>query len=611
MKKTIYFTISLLSVFILTFFSLASSQSQQASDVFEATKRSVIHIVSLGEDKEEISTGTGFIIDRGILVTNYHLISQASKVEGRDFKGKKVKIEGILAFDRNLDIALLKIKSKAAPLILANSDNLEIGKNLFSVGGYEVGEIKVIEGTVKNILVASPNIKIFDTEFTFPRTFCGSPLLDSSGQVMGIIFVLQKGKKFALSGNLLKSISREITVTKFKNLKKEDYFYTFEGAFFAGKVFFELNDTWEAERHMKNVIIQNPDNMQAYSLLASIYSKQRNYSDAITTYQKIIDLDPNQDTAHMELGLVYLKMREWEKAIPSLEKAVKLNIDNKGAYFYIGNAYEELKEFDKAVETYKEYLKLSPKNSGDTYHRIGMCELQLGRFENAVISLQEAMKEKSQDIKLHNQLADAYHKLGQYDKAAEIYYNLAQINTEDARLYYSTIMRMYNEAKEPEKALEAIKNIIELDPNDTDSLYNLGYMNIQMKNYNEAIDSFKKLVEIRPDMEYAYLQLGFCYTKLKKFTDAVEIYKKMAEIFPDNADAWFGIGISYMQMKRFNSATEPLERAITLRPDNGTYYYNLAVAYLNLQDNYSARLMYNKLKDLDPNLARKLEKILR
>ncbi|MCK4263917.1 MAG: tetratricopeptide repeat protein, partial [Candidatus Aminicenantes bacterium] len=364
MKK--YKKIAVISIFTLVFipFSLLLSQSEKALNIFEKNKGSIISFVSLGENKEEISRGTGFVISAGIMATSFHSISQAKSVEGRNFKGKKVKVEGIVATDKNFDIALVKIKSKAPALLFGNSDDAEEGKEIFVIGSNESGEFKVLDGEIHSLLEISPNQKMIATTLATPESFSGAPLIDSNGQVLGMIVFLDRRSKFVLPSNVIKTLPKKSTATKFKDWKPEDYFSTLEGSFLAGRVFLALKDTNNAEKFLKKVTAQKPNDIETYILLASVYINQRNYSSAASTYKKIIELNPSLDSAHLGLGTIYIKMMRWKDAIVSLEKAVELNLDNKEAYFQIGSVYEELKEFDKAAEAYEKYLSLNPENSG-------------------------------------------------------------------------------------------------------------------------------------------------------------------------------------------------------------------------------------------------------
>ena len=120
-------------VLFLFLFPMLFSQNEEASELLENNKTRVISLMALGDNKEIISSGTGFVIEKGVLATSYLLVCQAKSVEGKDYKGKKVKVEGILAFDKNFNIALLKIKSKSPALSLGNSDELEKGKKVFLI----------------------------------------------------------------------------------------------------------------------------------------------------------------------------------------------------------------------------------------------------------------------------------------------------------------------------------------------------------------------------------------------------------------------------------------------------------------------------------------------
>jgi len=426
-----------------------------------------------------------------------------------------------------------------------------------------------------------------------------------------MIVFLDNVEKFVFPVRVLMGLQKGSTVTKFKNWEQEDYFSTLEGSYFAGKIYYALDNTGKSEKYLKKVIEQKPKDINVYILLASINVKQRYYSAAVTNYKKIIELDPNMNSAYFGLGIVYINMMKWKDAIPQLEKAVQLNLNNNEAYFQIGSAYEALRDFEKAAEAYKNYVKSEPKNPGTGYYNLAICQIELKQFAEAIASFQEALKEKPNDLVINQKLAQACKNAGQYEKAAGIYTNLSEINPENTKIYLNNIIKMYDEANMADKAIESTNRLIELNPEDADAIYNLGYMYVKLNKYSEAVEPFKRAIEIKPDFKYAYSNLGFCYSKLKKYKDFIAVYKKLVEIDPEDPDGWLSIGIGYMYLKNFSSAAEPIEKAVELRPDHAVSLYNLAIVYLNLHDNYSARKIYGKLKEVDPNLASKLQKLLR
>jgi tetratricopeptide (TPR) repeat protein len=587
------------------------SQSEEASRVLETYQKSVVSFVSFDKEKSQVAQGTGFMIGQEMIITNYSLICQAENVEGKDFKGKKVKIEGIIGVDKNYNIAILRVKSKSPALAMGNIMDAGIGNAVFAIGADETGAIQVSEGTIEKLTEFSPNQRIIETTVEALESFCGAPIIGMDGKVLGMMVFLDVRTKFTLPANLFQGISKQSKHTKFKDQTPEDYFSTYEGAYLAGNVYAALGRSSQAEKALKTVLKFKPDELDANQKIAKIQVEQRNYGSAAATLKKIIELDPSLDSAHQGLGNVYLKMRKWKEAIPPLTKAAELNPDNTESYYLVGTAHEELKEFDQAAEAFKTYLDKNPGNPGDTYYHLGLCQIELNQLEPATSSLEKAMEINAEDAQIINKLADVYQKTGQYEKAAETYTKLTEVNPDDAKYYFNTIIKMYDEAGMPDKAIEATKKMIELNPQDADAIYNLGYMYVKLKNYDEAIVTFKTAIEVRPDFEFAYSNLGYCYIQQKKYNESIETYKKLVEINPENADGWMSIGTGYMYMKKFDPAVAPLQRAMELRPDNAYAYYNLGICYLNLQDYQSARDIHKQLQAVDPNLAAKLQKLLR
>jgi tetratricopeptide (TPR) repeat protein len=586
------------------------SQTQESAQLFEKNKDGILSLFVYGANKELTAKGVGFGLAEDVVVTSYHLVSQADEVEGVNVKGKKLKIEGIISVDRNLDVALLKVKGKVGVLALGNSDELQSGARLFGLGANESGEISIAEGTVRNLYKLADNQSVIESSISIPEAFNGGPLLDIGGNAVGLIVVMEKSR-VGIPVNSWKSLPKLGKITAFKDWAKEDYFAGFEGAYLAGRIASLMDETLSAQRFLEKVVKAKPETTEAQALLASVYAKQRNYEAAVTAYQKVVEIDPNRASAHLGLGDVFFRMQRWNDAVGALEKGVAIDNTNKQALFQIGNAHEELRDFAKAADAYERFLKLNPENAWMGYLRLGSCRIELQQFDQAVAALQEAQKAQPRDLKVNYSLAMAHRKAGQLDQAEAVYKSLAEINPADASTYYSDIIKMYDEAGRNENAIEAAKKVIELNPKSEMAVYNLAIMFQKLKRYEEAIAAFQQALAIKPDYDVAYYNIGSCYLNLKKYQESVAAFRNYVALVPDNADAWLQIGVCYMQIKDFESALDPLKKCVELRPDYGVGLFNLAVVYLNLKDNFSARDVYRTLVNIDPPLAEKLKKYLR
>lgn len=586
-------------------------QTPESINIFEKTKEGILSLYVYGANKELIGKGVGFGLSEDIIASSYHLVSVADSVEGVNVKAKKMKIEGIIAVDRNLDIALLKVKGKVLAIPEGNSDELKPGARIFSLGANESGEIVISEGTLRNIFNPSAGEFIFDLSLSVPEGFNGGPLLDLNGQVVGLMLILEKTGRVGVPANAWKDLSKAAKATAFKDWTKEDYFASLEGSLLAGKVFSLMDELNNAQKYLERAVKINPSQAVAQGLLASIYSKQRNYSAAVSAYNKLIELDPSRAQSYLELGNIYFRMQRWSEAITSLEKAIAQNIDDKEAYFTVGNAHEELRDFAKAADAYEKFLDKKPESAWTGFLRLGLCRMELGQFDLAVAAFESALGEQPQDLKVNFSLAQAYKKAAQLEKADAAFRKLVDLNPPDATTYFSEIVKMYDEAGRNEDAIEAAKKVVELNPKSEIAVYNLGIMYYKLKRYAEAIETFNQTLQVKMDYAPAYYNIGLCYSFLKKYKESIEAFKNYIALVPDNADAWINIGVGYMQLKDFESALEPLKKCVELRPDYGAALYNLAITYINLKDNYSARDVYRTLVTVDPDLAEKLKKFLR
>ncbi len=589
---------------------LLFAQSEETGLLLSQNRQGILSLVAYGPNKAEIARGTAFALSEDTLVTSYHLISQAAAIELYTFDNKKVKVDGMLSLSRANDLALLRLRSKVAPLIIGNFDSLEKDKKIIALGANETGDIVAVEGTVKRIVDMAPGQKVADVILSVPRSFCGGPILDSTGQVMAVLIAWDRTFKFGVPVNPVRSMPVQNKPISFGDLQAEDFLNTEEGEMFAGRAASAIDDWSDAQKNLDKVVKLNPSRADALSLLAKVYSDQRDYASAINTYKKVIEADPSRAELYFEIGNIYLKTQKFSDAVQSYQKAIQLNITKKEAYLYIGNAYEQQKDYTNAATSYERYLLLLPENPGPAQFELGMCYGQLGQNDRAILALEDAVKSRPQDQAYNYQLALMYQKVKEFDKAEQVFKNLIQFSPQDALSYYSMIIRMYDEAGLPEKAIDAARKIIELNPKSEISILNLGIIYYKLKRYDEAIATFRQALTVKPDYEMAQNYIGVSYSQQKKYKESIDAFREYVRLVPDSADGWFNIGIDYMLLKDFRNALEPLRRCVQIKPDYAVAQFNLAVVYLNLGDRGSAGEILTTLNRLDPDLAGRLRKLL-
>jgi tetratricopeptide (TPR) repeat protein len=589
---------------------LLYGQTAETGLLLSQNRQGILSLVAIGANKAEVGRGTAFAVSEDTVVTNYHLVAQASTVELYTYDNKRIKVDGLLSMNRQTDLALLRARGKFAPLIIGNFDTLEKDKKIIALGANETGDIVAVEGSVKRIIDLGQNQRIADLNVSVPRSFSGGPIMDATGQVFAIITAWDRTFKFGVPVNPIRSMPSQGKPVSFDDLQPDDYLNTEDGAMFAGRSASAIDDWSDAQKYLEKVTKLNPSRTDALALLAKVYSDQRDYNSAINAYKKVIEADPSRAELYFEIGNIYLKTQKFSDAIQSYQKAIQLNITKKEAYLYIGNAYEQQKDFANAAMSYERYLLLLPEDPGPAQFQLGMCYNQLGQYDKAILALEDAVKSKPQEQPYNYQLALTYQKAKEYEKAEQTYRNLIALSPQDALNYYSMIIRMYDEAGMPEKAIGAAQKIIELNPKSEISILNLGIIYYKLKRYDEAIATFRQALAVKPDYEMAQNYIGVSYAQEKKYKEAIEAFREYVRLVPDSADGWFNIGINYMLLKDFRGALEPLRRCVQIKPDYAVAQFNLAVVYLNLGDRGTAGEILTTLNKLDPDLATRLRRIM-
>ncbi len=74
----------------------------------------------------------------------------------------------------------------------------------------------------------------------------------------------------------------------------------------------------------------------------------KDYEKAVYYFTEAIKIRPDQAAAYYNRGLVYSKMREWTNAIPDYDKAIKLDPNYAQAYINRGAAWLHKEGWDKA-----------------------------------------------------------------------------------------------------------------------------------------------------------------------------------------------------------------------------------------------------------------------
>ena len=183
--------------------SRLSIDEQENIRIYEKSSRAVVNISNIAVNYDffyraipaESGSGTGFIIgESGIIVTNYHVVENASKLvvtlsNNSQWPGK------LIGSDPNNDLAIVRIPAPVDSydiLEFSNSNDIVVGQKVLALGNPFGLRQTLTTGIISALgrTIAAKNGRkiegIIQTDAAINPGNSGGPLLDSEGKVIGI-----------------------------------------------------------------------------------------------------------------------------------------------------------------------------------------------------------------------------------------------------------------------------------------------------------------------------------------------------------------------------------------------------------------------------------------
>ena len=159
--------------------------------IYASASRGVVSVQSNG------GSGTGFVVDTdGTIVTNSHVVENASQVRVRFGDSGRALPAEILGSDPSVDIAVLRVDpattGRLHPLTLADSDQVKVGDTAIAIGNPLGLDRTATAGIVSGLgrEIRAPNgfqiDEVIQTDAPINPGNSGGPLLDSRGRVIGV-----------------------------------------------------------------------------------------------------------------------------------------------------------------------------------------------------------------------------------------------------------------------------------------------------------------------------------------------------------------------------------------------------------------------------------------
>ncbi len=175
--------------------------------------------------------------------------------------------------------------------------------------------------------------------------------------------------------------------------------------------------TDEAIKILKNVVADDPKDLEAIMSLGNIERGRKKFGDCGPTYSQGIDVLPAGENKSNSVwyyyrGICEERSKQWSKAEADMRKALELQPDQPHVLNYLGYSWiDQGVNLDEGMKMIKRAVEQRP-DDGYIVDSLGWAYYRIGNYDEAVKNLERAVDLKPEDPTINDHLGDAYWRVG-------------------------------------------------------------------------------------------------------------------------------------------------------------------------------------------------------
>jgi tetratricopeptide (TPR) repeat protein len=318
----------------------------------------------------------------------------------------------------------------------------------------------------------------------------------------------------------------------------------------AARIYLEkLNDRERATEYFAAVVALDPEHVDAGEPLAELYFEAGNWSALSPVLDMLVRKAPQMGKEPRELNELYYRTARTADMLGDHRKALEFykaayDIDSTYLPVLVGRAdlLYNMQDWDGASKIYQTILVQHRDSQAEsdvvrTYFRLGMVRQNLGERRKALNMFEKALEIDPN----HRDTLEAVIAIqeAQGDYEAVIHAKRGLMNTADADgkvKLLDEIGEIYHKRlSNPQKALAAFAEALEISPDDHQLLQKLLDLYTETEQWKKAVETIQRFVDLEADplRKGSYYQAAgtICRDKLKALDEAIDYYNLALDNF--------------------------------------------------------------------------------
>lgn len=362
---------------------------------------------------------------------------------------------------------------------------------------------------------------------------------------------------------------------------------------------------------------------------------QEKYEDAAAEFRKALEYDKSGGI-YYSLGLDYLRLNKLSLAKESAVKAIERDTLNNEYVFLLASIFETAKLTDSAAICYERILK---KDSLDVRANLNLAEIyKVPKPRKSLEIFSKLIRILGPTPEALFEIAAINERLGDSQQTIKTIEELLKLNPSDLQLK-KILIETYIKAKEHDKALKLIDDLLTTYPEDLGLIEFKGGILVQQGKWDDAKNEYMKMIQ-DPGVKYnTKIKIGMAFLAQtqadslaanvaksifeevdKDTTDwqvkfylaevnflnkndslAIEYYRNAAKLADWNIEIWTRYGGMLFDKGKFDELKIEMEKAIKIFPDNFQINLLYGLSFAQTNDHLKAKIYLNKAITINPS----------
>lgn len=361
---------------------------------------------------------------------------------------------------------------------------------------------------------------------------------------------------------------------------------TSESMFQYAKLSFDINSDIEGFQTYLQKYPSSIKSDEIYNYIATSYLLKKDYKSAITALQQIRSLTPamriNLQKAAFFRAMQLFESGSYRGAITHFNLSIDNGVNNTSlallAKFWLAESYFRTNLFQESIDLNLSLYKNNNFRMTSEYptllFNLGYGYLRINDYNNSIMWMKRYLELSPSQRRLSSEaktrLADSYYMIRDYERAAELYNEVAALNNNSSDIYASYQSAVsYGLISKDSKKIEILNNIYSKGSNSPlypKAVFELGRTYVQIGDIDRSFECFNYLLKNVKDSVYyskSLLELGMIFSNKGDYDKSLEYFSAVVEstkITEDLQSALAGIESIYQLQNRPEEYLAYLER---------------------------------------------------